>query len=150
MIKNKEVLTDRAKSILAEAEIRATSIRVLVLREILQTEYAFTLADMEEKILTLDKSTLCRTLNLFLSRRILHEVDNDNGHKMYCRCICSIKQEVSHIHFTCLSCHKIFCVRSLIKEDINSLQVPHPENFEVTEVNYVLKGLCPKCKNKSK
>ncbi len=147
MEERSSILTNKAKSILAEAKIRETSIRVLVLREILACECAFTLIEMEERIPTMDRSTLCRTLNLFHSRGILHEVDNGSGHKMYCRCVCSARHE-RQIHFTCLSCHKTYCIRSLMKEDVDAFKIPHLDNFEVFGVSYVLKGLCPKCKNK--
>ncbi len=147
MGESNEILTNRAKAILADAGIRETAIRVLVLREILECECAFTLSDMEEKIVTLDKSTLCRNLNLFLKHNILHEVDNGNGCKMYCRCSCGTRHGVSQIHFTCLSCHKTYCIRSLV-ENVESIRIPHLEGYDVAEVNYVLKGLCPKCKNK--
>ena len=142
-----EVLTDRAKSILADAGIRETATRILVLREILECDCAFTLADMEERILTLDKSTLCRNLNVFLKHHILHEVDNDNGCKMYCRCSCGTKHGLSQIHFTCLSCRKTFCIRGLIA-DFDSIALPPLDGYDVMEVNYVLKGLCPNCKQK--
>lgn len=150
MVKVERIHTDNAKDILRNADIKITPNRVLVLQEILERNCAFTLNDMENIILSLDKSTLCRRLNLFLDCGILHEVDNGKGHKMYCRCACSAKSKVSQIHFTCLLCSKTFCIRNLIKEDLDTPTFSYPEDFEITEVNFLLKGLCPECKNKAR
>lgn len=133
-----------AEQLLTEAHIHLTAIRITILREIMQLDHTFTLADMEERMDTIDKSTLFRTLTLFLQHKLLHEVDNGSGSKLYCRCVCNSKQHHSHIHFTCTECGQTFCIK-----DIDSSQIPCPRNFEVEEINCVMKGLCPECKQKN-
>ena len=46
----------------------------------------------------------------------------------------------SHIHFTCTSCGKTFCIK-----DIDTSSIPHPEGFTIEETCCVMKGLCPDC-----
>lgn len=133
------------EQILTDAGIRPTAIRILVLRKIIEYNKVFTLSEMEDKLESLDKSTLFRTLTLFLSHKLLHEVDNGSNSKLYCLCLCQSKNNhVSHLHFTCNICHETFCIK-----DIDISKLPYPENFEVTEINFVMKGLCPKCKHKT-
>lgn len=134
---------EEAEELLKKANVHLTAIRIAVWKEIMQLDHTFTLADMEDRMDTIDKSTLFRTLTLFLQRKLLHEVDNGSGSKLYCRCVCESGQHHSHIHFTCTECGQTFCIKN-----IDCSQIPCPKNFEVKEINCVMKGLCPECKIK--
>ena len=130
--------------ILIESGIRPTSIRLMVLKEIIEYDHTFTLADMEQRMATLDRSTLFRTLMLFVDHKLLHESDNGSGSKLFCRCECSHEHHhTPHIHFTCTACRDTFCIK-----DVNIANIPYPEGYEVEEINLTMKGLCPKCKQK--
>ena len=48
-------------------DIRPTAIRVLVLRTLLEMKQAMSVSDLEAQLDTVDKSTIFRTLTLFLS-----------------------------------------------------------------------------------
>lgn len=125
--------------ILNEAGVKPTAIRMMVMKEIIAIGHTFTLSDMEIRLETVDKSTLFRTLTLFLEHKLLHEVDNGSGSKLYCRCECR-STHTSHIHFTCTSCGKTFCIKG-----IDTSSIPHPEGFTIEETNCVMKGICPDC-----
>lgn len=130
------------EQILVASGIRPTAIRLMILKGIISHDHTFTLTDLEQQMMTLDRSTLFRTLMLFVKHKLLHEIDNGSGAKLFCRCECNHKhQHTPHIHFTCIACHKTFCIK-----DIDVSQVPKPEGYEVKEINLVMKGLCPKCK----
>ena len=130
------------EQILNESGIRPTAIRLMILREIIAYDRAFTLADMEQRMPTLDRSTLFRTLILFVEHRLLHEVDNGSGSKLFCRCECNHKHHhAPHIHFTCTACNETYCIK-----DIDVAGIPHPEGYEVEQINLVMKGLCPRCR----
>ena len=81
----------QAEQILTELGIRPTAIRLMVLRDIIEYDRTFTLADMEQRMMTLDRSTLFRTLMLFVEHKLLHEVDNGSGSRLFCRCECHHK-----------------------------------------------------------
>lgn len=135
---------NREEQILIESGIRPTAIRQMVLKEIIVYNHTFTLADMEKHMITLDRSTLFRTLMLFVEHKLLHEVDNGSGSKLFCRCDCHhTHHHTPHIHFTCTACNETYCIR-----DIDITGIPRPEGYEVEEINIVMKGLCPKCKLK--
>ena len=129
-----------AEHILSASGIRPTAIRQIVLKEIATCQHAFTLANMEQRLTTLDRSTLFRTLTLFVKHELLHEADNGSGSKLYCKCE-HTHHHTPHIHFTCTVCHDTYCIK-----DIDLSTLPKPEGYEVEEINLVMKGLCPKCK----
>lgn len=139
---SKHIGMQETEIILQKAGIRPTAIRTLILREIAAIDNTFSLSEMEERLDTVDRSTIFRTLTLFQEHHILHEVDNGSGSKRYCRCVCHTGDtHSSHIHFTCEVCHKTYCIK-----DIDGAQIPRPENFIITEINCVLKGICPDCR----
>ena len=51
-------------------DIRPTAIRVLVLRTLLEMKQAMSVSDLEAQLDTVDKSTIFRTLTLFLSHHL--------------------------------------------------------------------------------
>ena len=131
---------DEVEKILEEAGVKPTANRILLMREIIFAAHPFTLADMEQRLQPMDKSTIFRTLGTFLEHRLIHEVDTGGPAMLYCRCVCEQGHEHQHIHFTCTRCGQTFCIRN-----IDPSCLPRPDGFQVEQVNCVMKGLCPKC-----
>ena len=100
------------------------------------------LPQLERLLPTVDKSTISRTLSLFLMHRLIHVVDDGSGSLKYnvCSddCDCSVEDE--HTHFCCERCHRTFCLKN-----IHVPVVPLPDGFVLNSINYVIKGLCPEC-----
>ena len=65
-------------------DIRPTAIRVLVLRTLLEMKQAMSVSDLEAQLDTVDKSTIFRTLTLFLSHHLIHGVDDGSGYVKIC------------------------------------------------------------------
>lgn len=130
---------------LVDAGVRVTAVRLLVWKTInKQTAGVFSLSDMENLLPTIDRSTLFRTLSLFSEKHLLHEIDDGSGMQKYCVCHCSDKEHHrGHIHISCVVCHETFCI-----QDVEIPLVAIPEGWGMEEVEYVIKGVCPKCKNK--
>lgn len=127
---------------LEERGIRVTAVRLLIFKAMLEHPQAFSLADMEEKLDTVDKSTLFRTITLFHDKLLIHSIDDGSGSIKYSvcssNCMCSLKD--LHVHFFCNHCKKTFCL-----ESISIPQVQLPTGFLLENVNFVLKGLCDHC-----
>lgn len=130
---------------MALRDIKPTSIRLLILREMFRGDEAVSLPELERYLPTVDKSTISRTLSLFLLHRLIHVIDDGSGSLKYAVCAddcdCSIDDE--HTHFYCENCHRTFCLKNI--------QVPVvelPDGFKLNSINYVLKGLCPECAEK--
>ncbi|MGN0062497.1 MAG: Fur family transcriptional regulator [Alloprevotella sp.] len=128
---------------LQEAGIRVTAIRSLIWRTLRQhIRNAFTLNDMVDLLVTIDKSTVFRTLTLFSEAKLLHLVDDGMGCQKYCVCHChDTEVHHGHVHLTCVVCRKTWC--------LDELEIPHvdiPDDFTPLEREYVVKGICAKCK----
>ena len=132
------------EDILKQAGIRATSNRLLVLRTIYESMHvAFSLHDMRQKMPYMDESSLFRTISLFAENKLLHYIDDGSGMQKYClqRSNEDHPHKHGHVHITCIKCHKTICL-----EEYPIPIVPIPEGYELCELEYVIKGICPKCR----
>ena len=131
--------------------IKPTALRLLILKAMMAHTDAFSLQSLEDDLDTVDKSTIYRTITLFLTHHLIHAIDDGTGSMKYAVCAnsCHCGEEGGlhtddlHAHFYCESCHRTFC--------LNSIHVPVATlsgDFEVHSINYVLKGLCSECKAK--
>ena len=127
--------------------VKPTAMRLLILRTMLDTNRAVAQHELEEILLTVDKSTISRTIALFLDHHLIHAVDDGSGALKYAvcsdDCTCSVSDQ--HVHFYCERCRRAFCFRQQAVPVVRA-----PEGFVLTGVNYVLKGLCPACAAKLK
>jgi len=127
---------------LEEREIKPTAIRLLILKAMMEFERAFSLADLENYLDTVDKSTLSRTINLFLKQHLIHSIDDGSGSIKHAVCGSECNCDINdlHVHFYCTKCHKTYCLKN-----INIPTVSLPQHFEPKTINYVIKGLCDHC-----
>ena len=142
-MKNTDVNFD--EETLANAGIKITAVRAMIWKQVRHhTDGVFSLADLEEAMPTVDHSTLFRTLTLFSDAHLLHNVDDGSGSQKYCVCHHDDTRHCTgHVHMTCRVCHSTVCLT-----DVKIPQVPLPDGFEVEETEYVIKGVCPKCRRK--
>ncbi|GAE86023.1 Fur family transcriptional regulator [Bacteroides reticulotermitis] len=132
---------------LGEREIKPTAMRLLILRTMSRFERAFSLLDLEIALDTVDKSTLSRTITLFLKHHLIHCIDDGSGSLKYSVCSSECNCDINdlHVHFYCTNCHKTYCLRN-----IHIPPVSLPQYFTLESINYVLKGLCDHCSPKRK
>ena len=127
---------------LAQAGIRITAVRLLVLKTITeQIHNAFSLQDVMNLLSYSDTSTLFRTLTLFAEHHLLHLIDDGSGMQKYCICQCA-EHDCHHVHLTCTRCHETICLK-----EVPLPEVPVPQGYLVEEAEFVVKGICPKCRN---
>ena len=125
--------------------IRPTAIRLLILRNMFRGGVTVSLPQLETLLPTVDKSTISRTLSIFLLHHLIHAVDDGSGSLKYnvCDDDCDCTVEDEHTHFYCERCKRTFCLKQ-----IHVPVVPLPPGFTLNSVNYVLKGLCPECSSR--
>lgn len=134
------------EQILSEAGIRVTAVRLLVLKGIHERMRgdAFSLQDMMNEMVTADNSSVFRALTLFAEKRILHTIDDGSGMQKYCLCSCpNHDHRHGHVHFTCTLCQRTMCLT-----DMPIPQISLPDGFEVQDVEFIVKGICPRCSAK--
>lgn len=131
--------------------VKPTAMRLLILRELTESACAMSLGDLENRLVTVDKSTIFRTLTLFLDKHLVHSVDDGSGQAKYavceedCRCNegCHSSLADHHAHFFCEVCQRTHCLRH-----IPIPEVELPDGFHLHTANYVLKGICPECRKR--
>lgn len=130
---------------LLNAGIRLTANRLLIWRKVRHGfQGAFSLADLEATLPTLDRSTLFRTLTLLSEAHLLHDIDDGTGSQKYCVChVDDTRHCMGHVHLTCQQCHQTICL-----PHVRIPQVPLPEGFLPQETEYVVKGICAECAKK--
>lgn len=130
---------------LDNAGIRVTAVRLLVWRHVRHGfNDAFSLADLEEALPTVDRSTLFRTLVTLTDAHLLHEIDDGTGSQKYCVCPLGDTHHCGgHVHITCTRCHRTYCLT-----DVHIPAVPIPVGWDPRESEYVVKGICPACRGK--
>lgn len=134
-------MNDELEHLLEHHGIRPTAVRILVYRAIHHRSEAFSLADVENWLPEMDRSSIFRALKLFTEHQLLHEIDDGSGIFKYCVCRCEGSHHLNHIHFACTRCGKTYCL-----EDHTIPLVSLPAGFETHEVEYIVKGVCPRCK----
>lgn len=132
---------------LDNAGIRVTAVRLMVWHAIRHDFHdAFSLADLEAKLPTVDRSTLFRTLTLLTDAHLLHDIDDGTGMQKYCVChLDDTRHCEGHVHLTCRLCSRTFCLTN-----VRIPHVPLPEGFRMEEAEYIVKGICAECAKKQK
>lgn len=127
--------------------VKATANRILVLKELHRQNRPVSLSDLERLMPNMDKSSIFRTLTLFLEHDIVHGFEDGRGMMDYELCASRGKCNHSdaHFHFFCESCQRTFCLENLHVPDIEL-----PRNFQPHTVSLVIKGICPECASKDK
>lgn len=130
----------KLKKILKDRDIRISHQRLLILDYLIThpihptAEKIF--KDLKSKDPVISQATVYNTLNLFVDKELVKELDFNMSSKRY-----EFKKP-SHGHFICESCGKI--------EDLEIGEVKRPEvlkNYTIDTVEVIYRGICPECKN---
>lgn len=125
--------------------IRPTANRILVMKTLMGEQNPQSLSNLERKMVSMDKSSIFRTLTLFLEHDVVHAFEDGRG--VLCYELCEEKgacdHHDGHIHFYCESCQRSFCM-----EDIHIPSFELPQGFYPHSISFVIKGECPDCRKK--
>lgn len=122
--------------------IKLTANRILIAKIMSTLDYPISMKELETMLLTMDKSSIFRTLSLFKSHHLVHQMEDGNNIVRYelCHSHSEEEDEDIHVHFYCEHCHRTFCLN-----EISVPQVNLPVGYRQTAVNYMIKGICPDC-----
>ncbi|MBP5507674.1 MAG: transcriptional repressor [Prevotella sp.] len=122
--------------------IKATANRIIVARTLHSSLMPMSLAELEKQIVTLDKSSIFRVLNLFRDCHLVHVIEDGRGGVKYelCHSISSNDDEDAHAHFHCEVCGRTLCL-----DHVPIPMIQLPEGYMAHSVNYLVKGICPDC-----
>ena len=125
--------------------VKPTANRILVLKELNNVDGPVSLSVLENRLLTMDKSSIFRVLTLFLEHDVVDSFEDGRGMLNYelCGSEGRCNHSDSHIHFYCEVCHKSYCLKDIPISDIEL-----PEGFTPHSISFVVKGECPECRKK--
>jgi Fur family ferric uptake transcriptional regulator len=137
--------SDNNSEMLSRLGIKPTANRLVILEEMLKFNDTFSLNDLSGAIVSMDRSTIFRTLTLYLDRNLIHSAFGDNGSIRYyvCKNNGDCAPSVYKCHFYCEECGQTFNIES---EHIPVIELP--AFYAVREANYLLKGTCVACRRK--
>ena len=132
--------------LLSSTGIRPTANRLIVLKTLREAGEAMSLRDLDTRILTMDRSSIFRVLQVLSEHHLLHEIDDGSGSMKYE--FCSDHDVLSehhhhddeHVHFYCERCQHTFCL-----QDTPIPVVGLPEGYLPHSTNFVIHGICPDC-----
>ena len=131
-------------SLLESHDIKPTANRIVVARTLAASIQPLSLAELERRIVTIDKSGIFRALTLFREHHLIHAIEGSSDGTKYelCHSHNHEHDEDQHPHFICEVCHETYC--------LDRLQMPEPmlpPGFEIHTTNLILKGICPHCQH---
>ena len=128
---------------LEQKGIKATANRILVYKTMASKAMPLSLGNLEELMVSMDKSSIFRVLTLFLEHDVVHTFEDGRGVLNYELCEEEGKcdHHDGHIHFYCESCQRSFCL-----DDINIPSFDLPVGFHPHSISFVIKGECPECR----
>lgn len=131
------------EDILTRKEVKPTSNRILVMRELIKASHPVSLADLEISLdFSMDKASIFRVLELFSEKDIIHVIEDGSRSLKYELCHSGTHHTIAdqHVHFYCERCKETYCF-----ENVSVPLVNIPEGFSPHAINYMIKGICPKC-----
>ncbi len=141
--KKEEIMKEELLKKLNDKGIKPTSNRILLLRTMMIKNCPMSLTELEQELVTLDKSSIYRVMELFAKNDVVDTFEDGRGVQMYelCQAKGHCDNTDAHMHFYCEKCHKSFCLRELKPKDLTL-----PQGFTIRSVSFVIRGLCDKCK----
>ena len=131
------------EALLESHKIKPTANRILVLRTLAEVRQPLSLSELECEMLSVDRSSVFRVLTLFREHHLVHVLEDGSDSVRYELCHSTDGHEHDddqHVHFYCEQCQQTFCIT-----DVPIPTVCLPDGYVLESVNYMAKGLCPRC-----
>ncbi len=134
-------MKEDVRTILKKYRVNITKTRLLVLEAFLESSEPLTRKHFfNETLPDMDRTSIFRTLNLFVEKNIIYRLPGTDGIRRY-----SLRQatNVVHSNFICSSCKKIIPLKTIMLPEVEL-----PDNYTQQNMEIVIDGLCDECRNK--
>lgn len=137
--------SEQLEELITRRGARPTPLRALVYNELAKAQEALSQAELEARLVTVDKSTISRSLHLLLSVGAVHQVDDGTGIFKYAPscAVGGLTPTACKVHFFCQRCEKTFCL-----PEVELPKIELPEGFASDSYNLVVRGCCLPCQRK--
>lgn len=130
--------------LMQQHDVRPTANRIIVAKTLAEECRPLSMSELEDRIGSIDKSGIFRALTLFKEQHLVHVLEDAEGCRYeLCHSLNHQENNDMHVHFHCEHCGQTLCL-----EDIPIPEIVLPEDYEMQSASFVVKGLCPKCKNR--
>lgn len=143
----------RYETLLEDAGLRPTPVRLLIVRLLDSSPYPLTSGEIEERLETVDRSSVTRTMASFQKSGLVHVISDGtpslkyelcrDGHEAHTDGRNHAVHSDEHVHFHCEVCGRTIC---LLDTEIPAIKLP--KGFEAKKINFVITGICPDCQTK--
>jgi len=113
-----------------------------IIQIIKASKYAVSHSQLQEHMkIECNRVTIYRILDKLVKQGLIHKIMTVDGITKFAACnSCSKEKHVhNHIHFSCNTCNQVTCLDE-IKPNIVL-----PKNYVVSQINYTISGVCPRC-----
>ena len=146
------LMTTKTEKTLLSKGIRPTEMRLKIYKYLQRKTYAVSLNEMQkvfiaksEKNKTANRTTFYRNLKTFEDKGLIHQINDGTGVAKFAISDKKAKGKYGtdlHMHFHCTVCGKTICLPDRIsKQNL-------PDDYEINDLNLVLKGVCKNCSKK--
>ncbi len=135
-----------SKDILKSNQLKITSNRLEIIQFFVENKRALSHSEIEKSLQSnMDRVTIYRNLKSFEEKGIIHQFVDLNGIQRFALCqdTCDNQQhQDQHIHLQCSKCDQTYCL------DVHIPVLNIPKNFQITQVEFMVKGICENCQKK--
>lgn len=132
------------EQLLTRKNVKPTANRILVARELAKASHPLSLRDLEGAMeYSMDKASIFRVLELFTENDVVHAIEDGSRSVKYELCYSDSTHIIAdqHVHFYCERCKETYCFKTA-----KVPQIGIPDGFTPHAINYMIKGICPACK----
>ena len=123
--------------------VRPSPVRNLVLRTLDNATSPLSAHDIETELQTVDRSSITRTIAVFLSAGLIHAIPDGTAAIKYESCHCSRhNHDDEHPHFHCEICGRTICL-----SDSHIPEIGLPDGFTALKSNFIIYGICDQCRS---
>lgn len=139
-------MNNEIEDFLDHVGIKPTANRIIVTRALMESNAPLSLTELETELETMEKSSVFRVLSLLLAHGAVHAVEDGRGIAKYeiCHADGNCTPSHFHAHFYCERCRRTFCL-----DNVRVTEPELPAGFTAQSVNYMIKGICRDCEQKS-
>ncbi len=144
-------MTKTERTLLSKG-IRPTEMRSKIYKFLKRKQSAVSFSDLKKAFVqksdtnkTANRTTFYRNLKTFEDKGLIHQVNDGSGEAKFAISDENAKGDYGidlHMHFHCTVCGKTICLPDRIsKQNL-------PDDYEINDLNLVLKGVCKNCSKK--
>lgn len=134
---------DKYEMMLREGGVKPTANRMLILKTLSEARRPLSMAEIEAVVMTIDKSSISRTLGLFREHHLVHIIEvGESLRYELCHSHDHAEHDDMHVHFYCEHCGRTFCIDCAVPP------VQLPDGFTQHSVNYTVRGVCDGCQKR--